>query len=406
MSGGPPTDAGLSGEDRMSTGDAEQKKGLEWPIAVFLDTNVLDALPESLESGELSNLVEEASRVFVPDVVAREWMSHRYQKAFDSIANALKASRQLRQYSDEWVKIGLTKPGELYLEVGRKAARRLRAAGLRVLRPPRIDTRDITARAVLAIPPFRQAGRGFKDELTVLSMLELLARWTYKSAVLVSKDHDFRDDLGRRFEHLKVRVAVCRSLSETQGLLRRSLDEAAAAAMAQRADAVLSLASQHWEDIRRTIEDSARSEGVSELELLDYFSDPKDIPKGARLRRLVNVKPTKLDHVSVGRKHARSERILVTVYAECKITIEVEVTDLTARVFLNRLTMEERRGVDWPNPERQTLILKRSLSVEATAREDESGNWSDLRLIEDKAEYVKLLEDIRSPDRGNTEPPS
>ncbi|HUW83397.1 MAG TPA: hypothetical protein VMZ31_11430 [Phycisphaerae bacterium] len=69
----------------------ERSARVEWPLAVFLDTNVLDSLPESLESGELSKLVKQASRVYVPDVVARERVNHRYTKASNGANDAVKA---------------------------------------------------------------------------------------------------------------------------------------------------------------------------------------------------------------------------------------------------------------------------------------------------------------------------
>lgn len=61
-------------------------------VAVILDTNVLDALPESLKSGELSNLTSAVWRVFVPDVVAREWQWHRLWKADESYKTLRKVS--------------------------------------------------------------------------------------------------------------------------------------------------------------------------------------------------------------------------------------------------------------------------------------------------------------------------
>ena len=47
-------------------------------MVIFLDTNILEELPETLESGELSSLIAEAKEVLVkvclPDIVAREWI--------------------------------------------------------------------------------------------------------------------------------------------------------------------------------------------------------------------------------------------------------------------------------------------------------------------------------------------
>ena len=57
--------------------------------------------------------------------------------------------------------------------------------------------------------------------------------------------------------------------------------------------------------------------------------------------------------------------------------------------------MEEKSvPMEFPKRETQTITIERSLSVEATAVEDQQGNWSDLQVLEDKAEYFRMLEEI------------
>src|SRR5262245_40388830 len=131
---------------------------LPFPIAVFLDTNILDALPEDLRSGELASLVSEAGRVILPDIVAREWLTHSIEKAANSLKDAAKCRAHLKQYDDSWVVTRDPKASELERNVVRTAVRRIRDANLRVASPPRLNARDLAKRASRRVPPFADRG--------------------------------------------------------------------------------------------------------------------------------------------------------------------------------------------------------------------------------------------------------
>jgi hypothetical protein len=81
-----------------------------------------------------------------------------------------------------------------------------RKSSCRLLGLPRAAIRELTSRAVLQTPPFRNANKGFKDELLVLSMLKLVKRgWNYRTYVLVTKGNDVDvGSLAKRFAALNV----------------------------------------------------------------------------------------------------------------------------------------------------------------------------------------------------------
>ncbi len=397
----------------MGKGNTEERerKGLSWPIAVFLDTNILESLPESLESGELSSLVSEADRVFVPDVVAREWVSHRIEGARNSIAGAQKAMRHVQQYCDQWIKVEIGSAKEVLGNVTRESVKRLRAAKLRILRPPKLDTRNLTRRATRKIPPFKDRGRGFKDELVVLSMLEFFRSGSFKSGVLVSKDCDFGKDLGSRFAPLDVEVVVESSLSDALNRINQSLDDAVKKLREKRNSAALELVRTHWGDISSHIIASAREEGIPELVILGYFSSRKGIPERATFKRLVGVEPKTISHVSVGPEHPSSGRALITIVVTCDITAEVETCDWGTGLLGSTLTLEEKPpSLEFLKRQRRTLTVERPLRVEASAVEDEMGQWSDLEIFEDKNEYYHIRDEIREANRdfnpGAPDPPA
>jgi hypothetical protein len=275
-----------------------------------------------------------------------------------------------------------------------KTARRLRTARLRVLGPPNINKKSITFRAAFRIPPFRDAGRGFKDELVLLSMLSLLSRFNYRSAVLVSRDEDFEAGVEDRFKKQNVTLFVVGSLAEASQLVSRGLDAVIMEREDQRAAAALLLANQHWEQISRSIQDSAKSDGIP-----DYLiTDPKrdDLPTGSSIKRLVEVVPRKIDEVVVGFEGKTKGRTLMTIDVECDITLEVEESNLVGYALSRTITMEEKeRPFSFPKPERKMVTVKRTLSIEASAKEGPDNTWSDLQLLlEDRVEYISLLKKI------------
>ena len=381
-----------------SSDEKDAQSGDLFPMAVFLDTNILDSLPESLESGELSSLVSQVRVVLLPDIVAREWVNHRCEKAKESLKSAEVARRHLGQYSEQWVDVRLKAIDELDREVMKASVRRLRAAGLRVLGRPGLNSREVTLRAVLKVPPFKIANRGFKDEVILLSMLRHLAKWTYKSALLVTQDTDFSEEVCPRFEEIGVKLLFARSLAKAADIVDRFLGEADKATMATRNAAVVALVEQHWEIVRKRIEDTAKREGVPELALRGLFS--QRLPEGGSIKKLLSVTPRDIESVTVGGRPPTTGRTLITVWVVCDVTFELEVTNWISPLFRN-VTMEEKRALEsFPKSERKIIKAECSLSVEATAVEHEDETWSDFQIIEDKGEYYRMLRETETGARA------
>jgi len=381
----------------MTTANAEADASGLLPMAVFLDTNILDSLPENLESGELSGLVGKAGRVFVPDIVAREWIAHRFDKALKSISNSLKAKRHLNQYSGEWIKTNLEDTKTIYCVILHISVKRLRGAGLTVLAPPRINVRDLTTQATLEVPPFRSQGRGFKDELVLLSILKLLSRKAYKSALLVTDDSDFGTGVVQRFKNQGVNLLITRSLAKANKLLDQSFTAAARGAWERRNAAVVELAKQYWEQIRKSLEDSATAEGLPEATVRSWSA--KDLPENCAITKLVEVVPLEISGAMAGPRHMATGRTLVTLFVDCDVQVEIKMTDWGGLFLRSAITFEGKNpSTASPRTESKVVALRRSIAVQATAKEDEDGKWSDL-AIEDKGEYFRLLNEIR----GNNE---
>ena len=181
----------------MTKKDEEQAQSL-LPIAIFMDTNILDSLPATLESGSLQSFVSEAKslnlEVYIPDIVEREWIQHRLEHALDSLVKSTKCMKHLSQHSENWIQIDLASTEILAETVKTKAHERLKCAGFIILDPPQIDIVDVSDRAAQKLLPFQNANKGFKDELIVLTMLELMAEYEFHSVLLVSNDKVFSNN--------------------------------------------------------------------------------------------------------------------------------------------------------------------------------------------------------------------
>jgi hypothetical protein len=160
----------------MSKQDNKQSEQA-FPMAVFLDTNILEELPENLESGELSSLIAEAKEVLVkiclPDIVAREWIWHRLEKLIKNMEGAKKGLDHIRKYFKDIPDFNPPEANNILDSVFRISVKRIKESGLRVLGPPKTNIRMLTHRAAYKQAPFRGSNRGFKDELVVLTMLKM-----------------------------------------------------------------------------------------------------------------------------------------------------------------------------------------------------------------------------------------
>jgi hypothetical protein len=195
-----------------------------FPIAIFLDTNILDSLPENLRSGDLSGLIADANsigaKVCIPDVVAREWLKHRIDKFFDSLDGYEKSRAHIKKYFSNMPVFNIA-GHDFSNNVYRFLINHLKKSGCRILGPPKSTISDLTERAVWSKPPFRNANKGFKDELVVLSMLKLPKRgWNYKTYVLVTQDNDFpAEELKKRFADFNVMLERVNTLQDARKLL-------------------------------------------------------------------------------------------------------------------------------------------------------------------------------------------
>jgi hypothetical protein len=355
----------------------EIMKSTSYSVAVILDTNVLDALPESLESGELSSLTSAVWRVFVPDVVAREWQWHRIQKAVESFKALRKSSKHLAQYPIGVLEADRPLPGT-GTKIARELALRLRAAKLRVYRRPKILLRELTLRSVRHDPPFESANRGFKDELIVQTMLDIVTRWNWGACILVSNDGVFqRPEVRERFKGMMSKFLVVKNIKDAIQQLDQFIDSTSRARIAQDERRLMALASQHWDGVARQVQLKVLANGVDSYSLEEALKKISNFTVIEPIR-VLQAYPSKVAGVTIGETDKADDRIRVTLRVDTRIELLARRNHIL--FYSPKVTTA---GMVYPGiPEEETTVQPElEVSIEATVKADADAGFTDFNVV-------------------------
>lgn len=370
-----------------------------FPIAIFLDTNILDSLPENLTAGDLSGLVADAdnigAKVYISDVVAREWLKHRIDKFLDSYKNYIKCRNHIKKYFTDIPEFNITKD-EFWNNVHGSFVSYLKKCGCRLLAPPNATIRTLTERAVAAVPPFRYGNKGFKDELVILSMLKLVERgWNYKTYVIVTQDNDFpSQELKKRFAQHEVKFERVNSLQDARKLLDEKLNATWKQERAAREAEVTGFLSKHWDSISQAVVREVEEKGVSLYNLFSFGRD--DIPKDSNIKMIVKTIPIEIQSVDVGIEDEVTHDIPVTISVNTKLSLEVNKrTWLYDNLFI-KIGTEERKFDETPSYKTESTIvdIERPISRHAVVRRAKSGELTELELVDMRPDFRKYIEEI------------
>ena len=357
-------------------------------MAVFLDTNILEELPETLESGELSSLIAEAKeakvKVYLSDIVAREWITHRLEKLLKNMEGAKKDLDHLRKYFNNTPDLKPPEASDIVKSIFRITVKHIKNSGLRVLGPPKVSVRRITHRAVYKQAPFRSSNRGFKDELVVLTMLKLLRNWNYKSVVLISKDSDFsQKDLQDRFKDFGARLIVVKSIEKARRLLSEKLDKAWQDYYGKLREEVREIADHNWDQISEAIITKVEEHGVSEYGITWSFSGQKKLSTGCEVKRVVNVEPNRIERIDVGIEDIETKMRPITLLVSTKFGLEIEEYLPRLDLLFRYIRTEESKTLPVLG-ERKRVVrnITQNVTVEAIARRLEDKKWEAFEIIE------------------------
>jgi hypothetical protein len=381
---------------------SENKARGAFPIAVFIDTNILDSLPEDLRSGDLSGLVDVAektgARIYIPDVVAREWLKHM----LDRFSNRFTEYRISRDYLEKYLptipKLEITE-NDFLNSVYRPLIVRLRRSGCRILGPAKVAIKELTKHAVWEEPPFKKGNKGFKDELVVVTMLKLVRGWNYQTYVLVTKDADFQvESLRERFRRRDVVFEKVQSLHEAKELLvKKSVEEWSKAwkeGQAKIEGEIRAFLSPYWSTISEAVTRKFTEEGISTWTIYGYGQ--KDVPEHASIKRIVRISPAKIGTIDVGKEDERTQETPVTIGVEATLTLEIEESPFLLAAFRETIGPEGRRSPRTPiRVQARELDIVREVHCNAVVKRDVAGSLCELRLVDVRPDYRTLIEGFR-----------
>ena len=369
------------------------------PMAIFLDTNVVWKLPEHEQWGLLPSFLSDAKsqglKVYLPDIVAREWLQHRREKAAASVAKAAESGRHLSQYSKEWAQMKLPSSGYLDRTVETEERRRLQSLGLVLLDPPEFDIAALSNAAARKRAPFRDANKGFKDELIVLTMLEIIDKGDYKSVMLISKDKVFSEEaIKTRFLRYSAEFLCATTLEEAIELLEKSFDQAAQRARQQRTKEILKLAMEHWKEIFDAGITQVRVEGVPRY----AYAKDDEIPAGSNVREILGITPTNISALFVGPTDNTGWTMLkLSVLCNLRLEIEPHVTSsfLGSRIYMDGERRYQRPVQLGPS---QTEV-ERMIYLDARIKQD-GKKWTEFSLLDPSKRMERMLRRLDMNDNG------
>ena len=323
-------------------------------------------------------------KVYIPDIVAREWIWHRLEKLLNSIADAKTSLDHVRRYLKNIPDLRTPEASNILESLFKITVKHIKNSGLRVLGPPKVSIRKLMHRAAYKQLPFRSSNRGFKDELLVLTMLKLLRNRNYRSIVLISQDSDFSGkDLQDRFEYLGARLIVVKSIEKARQLLSEKLDRAWHNYYAKLCKEVREIADRKWDLISEAIIKEVEENGVSEYGITWDFSGRKNLPTGSEAKRIVSIEPIKIDRIDVGTYDTETKMRPITISVSTNFGLEIEEYLPRFDVLFRHIRTEESKRLPvFGEHKRIVRNITKNVTVEAVARRLGDNKWEAFKIIE------------------------
>ena len=271
-----------------------------------------------------------------------------------------------------------------------------------MLPPPYATIRELTARAVLAVPPFRYGNKGFKDELVILSMLKLVEQgWNYKTYVLVTQDNDFpSQELKKRFDEHEVTFDRVNSLQDARKLLDEKLNVTWKQVRGAREAEVTEFLSEHWDRISLAVVREVEEKGVSWFTIFLFGRD--DIPKDSDIKKIVKSTPIEIQSVDVGIEDEVTHEIPVTISVNTQLSLEVQKRTWFYDRLFSKIGTDEQKFDGTPSYKMESTIIdiERPISRHAVVKRAKSNELTELELVDMRPDLRKYIEEIGTNQTG------
>lgn len=354
------------------------------PKALYVDTNALLALPDSLATEPMAEVVDLANRLamglFVPQLCVDEWTSHRTADAVKVMNRILGDAKRIGSLLDRSaLECEAIPMDDLCRSVRDNLIQRLNSIGFQTIPTPDVELSKLLEMFVAKEPPFGDGDKGFKDAVILESILHHSSEAnSFDHIMFLTSDKRFAHPaIGKRFADVGVALRLIggeRLLSSASTALKESLDTAAKDLMVQTWERATDFARQHEAEIF----DFVLKNATLSMSLLKGYARGHERDENdkkldySRIESIGTARPTAI--VSAfpmpSSSHERSDGRTSFVIT---VEIEIDVTILWPNVFAeprvaieNASALVEEQG-SWHRPEREeTLTLKREVTVHAS----------------------------------------
>lgn len=368
------------------------------PYAIYLDTNALRSAGPNLDAPWINELLsitnEYGVSLCICDLVLAEWCEHVRDVLEGNRQKLLSSMALLKHYDIPLPDITQQKISLPHkTQLTKMVARKLKTAGVEIIRNWDAPLSQLLSEAVTKMPPFDQGGKGLCDAVILESYAEHAKKNFAEPRVLVvSNDGAVKRSEGR-FKDRGITVNFM-SESDIVGKLKSLLkDEVAAYIESKKSrlkDYVLTYEPKILDFVKRT------PLKITDWMLNNPFSKEEDRVYGS-LKSILSVRPTRVTDVIGGApiygEKAAQNRYPVRIFVEIELDIIITEVDIgiwpqtRTRAIVQPNMIDENTpvpvetGINW-KPQEVTKTIRRNCTVLASldAAKEKNGILDDFRI--------------------------
>jgi hypothetical protein len=194
---------------------------ISWPKGIYLEASAIYSLPIDIVNAEMERLKELSGSletpIFIPEVSLQEWIPKRKENIQKWVGQVESSLSHLSKIFDYVAKIEWEKDKESIIGDTDIFTRKiLKDNGISIIKIPEIPLKKLVYMSVNKIRPFEAGNeKGFRDTISLLTVLEYAQKQKDGSHLFVAKDKIYQDkDIQELAKQYNVELKVVPSISD------------------------------------------------------------------------------------------------------------------------------------------------------------------------------------------------
>jgi hypothetical protein len=357
-----------------------------WPVAIYLETSVLRALPPEIGTADFLQLKQFCDdmgiAILAPYLCFAELVQARKLQVGEALRRANAAVGTVAQYLDKRPDLNWgASQGAILAAVETTVRRHFDAQGIVLIPTPEIPVQKLLDMAVQKIRPFEEKGeKGFRDTVVLFSLFAQAKKLPPGYHLLLAGDTVFgHGDVAKLALENGVDLRIANSVDAANQHLEQFLDTAAKDLRARRSQELNEFLNQHRPEIEKHVRDNG------EFTTAFLFDPLSSIASGKTLERIERVELLDIENAQPGYlpTGVSDGRVEISFDAKVKFTIMLR----RSRFIISpkyRVGEEETGSMPPPFLETTAPVEEREITkavrVEGTAHLAEPNRYSDLSL--------------------------